>query len=183
MAHVGVLPQGRFGTTQARQQMHQEVLYPPPLCRVGRPLNLRFKVGSLMVSLGFSVKTEHAHQNRVRPPFVICWIKALLPITNTAGEYTSNRIKPCFRLQGCASRNYGKFMVRNPPSQHRSRFTHCADRFRAVLLSCFYLARFILRPSFRTGVQARFAAGPHVSPPCPSIRRVTRIQSAYTHML
>ena len=33
--------------TQSKQQLLKAVLYPPPLCRVGRPLNLRFKVGAL----------------------------------------------------------------------------------------------------------------------------------------
>jgi len=38
-----------------------------------------------MVSLGFSVGTEYAHQNQRRFPFRVCWDKEHLPITNTAG--------------------------------------------------------------------------------------------------
>jgi len=38
-----------------------------------------------MIFLGFSVQAEHAHQNQRRLPLAKCWVKAHLPITNTAG--------------------------------------------------------------------------------------------------
>jgi len=38
-----------------------------------------------MISLGFSVQAELAHQNQERPPSIMCWVKEHLPITNTAG--------------------------------------------------------------------------------------------------
>ncbi len=41
--------------------------------------------GHLIVSSGFSVQAEHAHQNQGRFPFYDCWTKEHLPITNTAG--------------------------------------------------------------------------------------------------
>ena len=41
--------------------------------------------GRLIISLGFSVQAEHAHQNQGKLPLNVCWVKKHLPITNTAG--------------------------------------------------------------------------------------------------
>jgi len=41
--------------------------------------------GRLIVSLGFSVQAEHAHQNQRKLPIFECWVKEHLPITNTVG--------------------------------------------------------------------------------------------------
>ncbi len=38
-----------------------------------------------MESLGFSVQAEHAHRSQGQLPRMKCWVKAYLPITNTAG--------------------------------------------------------------------------------------------------
>jgi len=40
-----------------------------------------------MVSSGFSVQAEHAHQNQGRLYFYVCWIKEQISITNTAGVF------------------------------------------------------------------------------------------------
>jgi len=40
-----------------------------------------------MVSLGFSVQAEHAHQNQGRLYRYVCWIKEQISITNTAGVF------------------------------------------------------------------------------------------------
>lgn len=59
---------------------------PLPLCRVRRVLNQSFKVGAMLVSLGFSVQAEHAHQHQGMLPLFKCWDKTHQPITYTAGE-------------------------------------------------------------------------------------------------
>ena len=46
--------------------------------------------GRLVASSGFSVRAEHAHQNQRKLPSTKCWVKALLPITYTAGVCRRN---------------------------------------------------------------------------------------------
>lgn len=149
MVHAGVLLLGSFPRTQTRQQMHHEVLYPPPLCRVGRPLNLRFKVGSLKVFLGFSVKTEHAHQNRVRPPFrYLLDQSASSNHEHGRGIYIESNKTLASVVAMCGGnprQNYDP-----EPSKSTSKpLSHCADRFHAVIQS-----RFVLRRWFQTDLQA-----------------------------
>ena len=54
--------------------------------------------GHLVISLGFSVYSEHAHQNQRRFPFFRCWDKEHLPITNTAGAKILLDIMSGFRV-------------------------------------------------------------------------------------
>lgn len=58
----------------------------PALSRVDRSFEPGFPGGLLAAALGFPLRGGHAHHNRFRFPYFECWLKKLLPITNSAGD-------------------------------------------------------------------------------------------------